>query len=192
MGEVVMSYPFKKTDSGRSESKRPKQQNDCTVRALVNVTGVPYDTAYEFLTTRGRKCGRGAHFPKRAADDSAFGFRFVWRAFPARKGERRMNPATFAQEFKTGTWVVKTARHVFAFVNGTALDTFPEPSDRCIYGAWEIVPTEEVEAEARRLAREWLALWEEPKPWEEFTAQAVRRLFRQEWLRRFSKPTPKG
>lgn len=37
--EMHALYPFKYSDGGRSESRRPKQRNDCTVRALAIVTG---------------------------------------------------------------------------------------------------------------------------------------------------------
>jgi hypothetical protein len=45
---------------------------------------------------------------------------------------------------------------------------------------WE--DPEQVEAEARRLAREWLALWEDSKSWQAFTEQAQIRLFKRAWL----------
>lgn len=36
-----------KSDAGRSESRRPRQKNDCTVRALALALELRYDDAYD-------------------------------------------------------------------------------------------------------------------------------------------------
>jgi hypothetical protein len=134
----MLKYPFSYTDSGRADSKRPQQKNDCTVRALANVARIEYDEAYDFVKSRGRKSHRGGNFPQARSNDTALGLTFIWRSFPAVKGRPRMNPATFCGQFKTGRYIVRVAKHVFAIVDGIAYDTLPERPDRCIYGAWEV------------------------------------------------------
>ncbi|KKN24343.1 hypothetical protein LCGC14_0895700 [marine sediment metagenome] len=52
---------FCKSDAGRSQSKRPKQKNDCAVRSLSLVASVSYDTAYDYIAYLGRKCSNGDH-----------------------------------------------------------------------------------------------------------------------------------
>lgn len=126
---------FRRTDAGRSESHRPKQQNDCTVRAVALAFDMPYDAAYDLLATAGRKSWRGFHFRQWAEQQP----NLRWRAFPAVKGETRMNPAKFCIQFPAGRWIARTAKHVFTIVDGVVLDTFSPDPARCIYGAWEVL-----------------------------------------------------
>jgi hypothetical protein len=130
---------FVQSDAGRSLSKRPKQKNDCTVRAVVEATGIAYDAAYDILKEAGRKCSTGFHFKDWAATNPLEGFVFKWKPFQAVKGERRMNPVKFCETHPTGTYILKTAKHVFAVKNGKIYDTFCEHDERCVYGCWEVV-----------------------------------------------------
>ena len=136
---VARHWPvwFSQTDAGRSTSKRPKSKNDCAVRAVALAFGILYDDAYDRMALCGRMphCGvsRGVF-----AQISVLGCRLRWRSFPAVKGQTRMNPGKFCAQFPTGRWIVRTAKHVFAVVNGVVLDTASPCPGRCIYGAWEV------------------------------------------------------
>ena len=125
---------FIQTDGGRSVSKRPKQRNDCTVRALAVARGWASDKAYDDLAFYGRKCGEGFRMAT-YLNDMPWAGRYP---FPAVKGERRMNPATFCEQFPIGTWICKTAKHVFVIKDGCIYDMVPQRDDRCIYTAWKI------------------------------------------------------
>ena len=129
-------YTFVKTDAGRSNSKRSKQKNDCTVRALSLARNIPYDEAYDILAEAGRVCGKGFHFTA-WINVQPWAIRHT---FPAVKGERRMNPVSFTKKFTKGTWIVKTAKHVFMVRCGVAYDDIEQRPDRCIYAAWQIQP----------------------------------------------------
>jgi hypothetical protein len=122
---------FRKDDAGRAQSRRSRQKNDCTVRAFALATGCIYDEAYDLIAAAGRQCGRGFHFRKFIEQQG-----FVWIAFPAVKGERRMNPYRFAAEHPQGRFILKTAKHVFAVIDGVIHDDAPPRRDRCVYGAW--------------------------------------------------------
>lgn len=135
----IKSYPFVYSDGGRSNSKRPKQQNDCTVRAVALAFEVPYDRAYDMLKSAGRKSHQGFYFNEWAEETVVNGRRLKWRPFQAVKGQKRMNPVRFSQEFAKGRWIVRTAGHVFAFIDGVGYDDTKERDSRCIYGAWEVV-----------------------------------------------------
>lgn len=131
---------FIATDAGRLLSRRPRQRNDCTVRALVSACGVPYDDAYDLLSEAGRKSGKGFEFRSWAdRSGSCGGFRFVWIPFQAVRGERRMDPARFAVSHPHGRYVLKTAKHVIACVDGKVHDEERPRAGRCVYGAWELV-----------------------------------------------------
>tara|TARA_Y100000310_G_scaffold324033_1_gene385363 strand:- start:1094 stop:1501 length:408 start_codon:yes stop_codon:yes gene_type:complete len=131
-----MTYSFVHTDAGRITSRRPRQDRDCTVRALAVVCNLGYDAAYDLLKNRGRKSHNGAFFPNRAADDEAAGHIFKWRAFPAVKGQRRMSPPQFCSEYPTGRFIIKTAKHVTAVIDGTVYDIQRIRDNRCVYGCW--------------------------------------------------------
>lgn len=129
-----LSYSWLVSDAGRAASRRPQQKNDCTVRALALARGLAYDDAYDRLKEGGRKCSRGFRF-------SDWLNRQDWAtriSFPAVKGQRRMNPATFVTQYPRGRYVCQVAKHVFVVIDGVVYDTFENRPDRCIYAAWEI------------------------------------------------------
>lgn len=129
-----LSYMFEKSDAGRSQSRRPKQTNDCTVRALALARGIEYDSAYDLLANAGRKCARGFFL-----GDWLEGQPWAEKIrFPAIKGQRRMNPAAFTEQFKEGRYICRVSKHVFAVIDGVVYDTFESRPDRCIYTAWRI------------------------------------------------------
>src|SRR5882757_6395218 len=78
------SYNLIVTDSGRSQSRRPKQTNDCTVRAYALAFGIPYDSAYDQLAGAGRKCAKGFNLK------SLKNPRLQWTAYQAIKDVPRI------------------------------------------------------------------------------------------------------
>lgn len=146
-----MSYPFKKHDGGRSKSSHRKEKNDCTVRALALVTGASYDDAHDFIKQEGsRGAASGVNFdrfvygvldPVIGEPRFIFGHTAKRQTFPAVKGQRRMNPGTFHKKFPKGRFIVSTARHVYAVIDGVTYDLHQERADRCIYSAWEFTET---------------------------------------------------
>lgn len=135
----LFTVPWDRHDAGRSESRRPRQSNDCTVRALATATGADYDDAYDALMRCGRKAARGFNFRNWAKDAEFNGFRFVWCAFPAVKGMWRVNPVTFALTCPEGRFILRTAKHVLACVDGRISDTSRGAEAACVYGAWTAV-----------------------------------------------------
>lgn len=129
-----LRYPWIHTDGGRSGSRRPRQKQDCTVRAIAIALVVPYDVAYDMIKDAGRKASRRFRLSD-WLDTREWAARIP---FPAIKGERRMNPAVFVERFPTGTFICKVARHVFAVIDGVVFDEFENRPDRCIYTAWRI------------------------------------------------------
>lgn len=130
-----LGVKFRQYDSGRGESKRSRQKNDCTVRAYAAAFDLPYDEVYDSFAVLGRKCGRGFNFRDFAKTHP----RLRWHSFPAEKGKSRMNPAKFGAAYPTGRWIARTAKHVFAIIDGVVIDTHSPSPARCIYGAWEVL-----------------------------------------------------
>ena len=125
---------FFKTDAGRALSKRPASKKDCTVRAVALVLGMSFDSAYEALAAAGRQPHKAFNFDGWM---KATG-KFVWVSFPAEKGKRRMTPEAFLGLYPAGAFILKTAKHVFAVIDGVVLDEQPN-TGRCVYGAWKLM-----------------------------------------------------
>lgn len=136
--KYVLSYQYYITDAGRSESKRPKQSNDCTVRAIAISTNSKYDEIYDLLKDAGRKCSRGFHITKWLPKQIINNFKFTWIAFPAVKNEKRINPSSFSKKYQEGIYIIRTAKHVSVFKDGIHYDAFEIRPDRCIYGCWKL------------------------------------------------------
>lgn len=136
---VELAAPFRISDAGRSGSKRPRQSNDCTIRAAALVGLVPYDEAYDSFAVVGRRSGRSFTFKTWASSNPLPSGQFRWKSFPAERGKRRMTCVEFATLYPTGRFILKTAHHVFACIDGVLIDDRrPEPY-RCVYGAWEFM-----------------------------------------------------
>lgn len=132
-------YPFVPTDGGRSASRRPRQRDDCTVRALAVAAELSYDDAYDLLKAAGRGSSRRFRFDEWVlAGGTVAGRRLERRTFPAVRGERRMNPETFCALHREGRWIVRTAKHVFAVVDGALHDDRAVRPDRCVYAAYRL------------------------------------------------------
>lgn len=143
----VQRCRFLKTDAGRGASRRPRQSNDCTVRAIALAAGLPYDAAYDRCAEEGRRCGRGMHLKDWLPVATVNGYRFVWTPCPAVKGEWRENPVTFANRHPSGRFILKLAKHVLACVDGVVMDTTEHQGPmglgwRCVYGAWKLEPVQ--------------------------------------------------
>lgn len=131
---IESPYPWVRTDAGRSTSSRSKQKNDCTVRAIALTRELPYDTAYDMLAQAGRPCSKGFHIGEWLEKQPGV----TKLSFPAVKGQSRMNPQTFAKQFPHGRYICRTAKHVYAVIDGVAHDIHRSRPNRCIYTAWRI------------------------------------------------------
>lgn len=135
---VAPDFPYVQTDAGRSTSARPRQQSDCTVRALALAVRIPYDEAYAVLAQAGRKSSERFRFKDWVTDAEVNGKRFIRTTFPSVTGKRRMNPGTFCSSHPAGTYVIQTAKHVAVVIDGVLYDDTPMKPDRCIYACWEV------------------------------------------------------
>jgi len=136
---MKMSNPYYcHSDAGRSSSKRPKQRNDCTVRAYAIAAGLDYDTAYDELKDAGRGASRRFDWRSFATN------KFEWIPFQAVKGLKRTCVATAHDRTGDGAWILRTAKHVVAMVDGVVYDDTDDAEEiewlenRCVYGAWRV------------------------------------------------------
>ena len=123
-------------DAGRSTSRRPKQKNDCTVRAVALSEQLDYDVAYDELKEAGRKCASRFQFTKWAIAQPQ---RFEKISFPAVKGQPRMNVEKFCRQYRQGRYIISTAKHVMAVIDGVVYDDCRPDMGRCVYTAYRIL-----------------------------------------------------
>lgn len=128
-----MKYEF--NDAGRSQSKRPKQKNDCVVRAIALASPLPYDTVYDLMWLMGRKSSHGT---KKAAWQQYLNSNGYFQkiSFPAVAGHARMNLDRFCREY-SGKYIVQMAGHLTTVFNGVVLDTFEPRANGCVYAVWK-------------------------------------------------------
>lgn len=138
-----LAYPFVKTDGGREFSRRPKQKNDCSIRALAIALNRDYEEIENFLIPYGKEYNKGLANDtlKDIMGKEVFEYRFNWIPFPAIKGKKRMGPARFCNEYPKGVYIANMPAHVCAIVDGVFYDLHPQRPDRCIYGVWEVIST---------------------------------------------------
>lgn len=130
-------FRFVKTDLGKGR-RAPGASGDCTVQALALAGGLRYEDAWQLLyQVQGRYKSAAfdlVHFLR--LEPELFG---VVRQidFPAKRGERRMTPITFAERYPVGSFILNLAHHVAPIEEGVLHDKW-DCSVRCVYTAWEI------------------------------------------------------
>lgn len=123
---LTQSDTFMKPIRFQSNSDIPgvvRDRNDCTVRALMTVTGATYGTVEAVLSAYGRKVGRGFAIYDwlKSVGHVAFGKRFV----PCRPDD-------------IGTFLIGNRGHVWAIVNGVMHDYEGSRASRYVH-CFEVV-----------------------------------------------------
>jgi hypothetical protein len=134
----MRSATFAFNDGGRRLSTRPKQRNDCTVRSLAIVTGLSYDLAFDVLKGAGRKNNGNFDLEKYLREHSK-------GSFKCQKQGRLLAPvrwkriSDFLAEHHNGRYIIATAKHVAAVVDGVMHDDMPTHhiQDRPVYSWME-------------------------------------------------------
>lgn len=127
-----MTFEFEYHDGGRRFSRRPRQKEDCTVRALVIATGADYDIAYDELKSRGRNSHRRFPFSI-ITKEVIFDHVFVWQEF-----DPTITPVEFCERYTHGTFILQMKGHVMCVKDGVVYDTGRVSDNMAIKGAWRI------------------------------------------------------
>ena len=130
---------FNLNDGGRSTSKRPKQTNDCTVRAFAISFNMGYDIAYEYLAKQGRECSQGFELNKLLEKTpNLFDKKVTKLSFPAKKGVSRMNVKDFVSQYTNGTYIIRVSKHMACVKDGVLEDTYNSYPFKCVYTAFKV------------------------------------------------------
>ena len=110
-------------------------RNDCTVRALANISGYTYDDAFNICKAAGRVSGRGMN--KR-----------IW--LPLFEQHADIEFSNYLSDFKTikslskkltdlrGTYLVQVRRHLAVFKDGQWLDWIDEDRLHRVKRVWKV------------------------------------------------------
>lgn len=124
------------------------ETNDCTVRALANASGMPYEDAHVLLKKYGRKNRCGAKFSTMHSAYNEAGFvlnsvhgttgqaRFVAR-FTKREAEAGITLGKILPKLTFGEYIVNVTGHAVAVVNGKLIDTFDNPSNKRVVAVFK-------------------------------------------------------
>lgn len=136
------------SDSGRSLSKRPKQTNDCTVRAFTLAFHLTYDQAYDHLHSQGRKCSRGFLLSRYLERNPILLDHTVTKlSFPAVAGSPRMKVKDFVSIYSTGSYIIRIAKHVAYVHDGIIYDTFHTFANKTVYTAFSVARNADMQEE---------------------------------------------
>lgn len=128
----------------RIGATRAGEKNDCTVRALANVTGLSYDECHARMKEAGRKDCTGAdaeyYFDVYMQSGAKQGYvvgktnKALWirRIFPDYKHIKGMTVRTLVEELqdKRGRYIAVTEGHALAIVDGFIIDKFNNPANK--------------------------------------------------------------
>lgn len=126
------------------------ETRDCTVRALSNASGMPYENAHALLKKHGRKDRSGAFFGTmlRAYNEAGFILESVhgttsaarWAArLSKREAEAGITLAKILPKLAFGEYIVNTTGHAVAVVNGKIIDTFDNPAGKRVVAVFKKV-----------------------------------------------------
>ena len=115
------------------------EENDCTVRALANAAGLPYQLAHKILAKAGRQQGRGMFtkdwhpvytrlgFKLQSIHGTTRGARFMahMTGVAAQQG---ITLSKLLPRLRQGRYAVKVSGHIFAVVDGKVLDYGNNPA----------------------------------------------------------------
>lgn len=136
--------PFLRTsyDSTHGEFQ---ERNDCSVRAVMTVTGSTYKAAHTFLREEcGRQDRRGVmsyNFTRRMDQGEVLGSTLtripgIGRRYE--KNAKRITLARFIRENPVGTFLLGKSGHAFAVVDGKLVDTWEVPPGALVNRAWKV------------------------------------------------------
>lgn len=115
-----------------------KLVGDCVKRAFTKASGKTYQEVSNDLNRIKRDIGATAYNSNKVwtkyVTENLGG---VYKSYPAKKGEPRMNGERFCESHPVGTFVLRMAGHLSCCVDGVIYDTW-DCSEKCVYGAYLI------------------------------------------------------
>jgi hypothetical protein len=127
------------------------EDKDCTVRALANAAGLPYNIAHRVLEKAGRKPKRGATLEVLTAAYKRMGFvtqsihgstkqarylsQRIETSMPVQRG---ISLQYMLPRINDGRYIVLVRGHVFAVVNGKVMDYGDNPAGCSVVAVYKL------------------------------------------------------
>lgn len=105
-----------------------REPNDCSVKALSDISGIPYDVAYTYMQLNGR-------LPNQPVTPSVLLNAYIssgLRILP------RMQPADLKAKLQSGKYIVWCTGHVFGIIDGKVTDVVPPNKDASVVAVFEM------------------------------------------------------
>lgn len=124
------------------------EDNDCTVRALANATGMDYADAHALLKKHGRKDRRSVNHRTFISAYAEVGFE-VMQVFGSTRSAREAERITEVKASKGctlknimpklqhGVYIVNITGHALAVVHGKVIDTFSSPAGKRVIAVFK-------------------------------------------------------
>jgi len=126
----------------------PTESKDCTVRALANAAGIPYEAAHKALQSKGREAGKGCH-PRvwHEAYQSAglsfvgiYGKTTTTRGFAYRykvKAFKGISLGSLLPTLGLGRFIVVITGHALAVIDGAIVDKGVNSSRKSVVAVYK-------------------------------------------------------
>lgn len=133
------------SDGGRSQSRRKKETNDCTVRALVNFTRLSFDQCLDITSYHGRQYRKGMLQSDTVRCYQSLGLKFT--PFESLQvngshGKTLYTVKMFIEKFcQSGKFILRIRGHVFCVKDGIIYDSFTHKEyyqKNLVIGVWTI------------------------------------------------------
>jgi hypothetical protein len=138
----------------KSESTGAKrfedETNDCTVRALANVLGMPYRLAHKIMAAAGRKPKQGMMFDQWhpvcerlglrlvSIHGTTNGAKYIKHKIKTARVEPGITLANLLPRLQQGRYMLKYRGHVLAVVDGKVLDYGDNPAKTKIQAIYKL------------------------------------------------------
>lgn len=129
------------------------ERNDCTVRALKNVTAVPYQDAHEWFKRHGRRDGHGVKLMSILRSVAilktiVYGYRVTIHLDAMHRADR-LTLAEVTRRYPKGKYILTTSGHAIALIDGVVHDAFKAGARYQVIQICQFEPSSIVETRER-------------------------------------------
>lgn len=134
--EKSLFVPFQPNPSWKGKGRYKHQ--DCSIRSICAATNNDWNTVYDMLCESGKQV-----YDVPGSDESIEcclkNLGFIRKTIRVTKGSKRPTVKSFAEEHKSGNYILRVSNHVVGVVNGYYYDCW-DCGYCCVYSYYEKTP----------------------------------------------------
>lgn len=138
-------------DGGKSQSRRPKQKNSCTVIATAIAFNMSYDAAFDLMQIHGRENNKGLRYDQFLNQYPDYARKI---SGTPRNANDYQTVAQWIPRLQNGKFIVHVDCHVFAVIDGVIHDKVPVQHWGTVYHVYQV--TKDMENGSHDIG-DWLA-----------------------------------